>query len=571
MNNDVTLQETHPELMQRLPAMHTALVNHVTAQVHNPSLRHTVRYTLYLLGTLHEQGEVCLILRSFANTRALQRFGVSFYFPAVEVWHQQLVDSGIFAQDVPEYTQANTPLVLLVRGALYLTKHAQWFYTLFDWLHMQSERMELLDQTLPLKAHAQLDTDLQERAVYQAFHLPLSLIIGGPGTGKTTTMARLVTRLRQHHGDDYRLLCAAPTGKAANRLHSGLALAGCDTALTGPVMTLHRLLQWSNTSRYFKVNAQQPLQADCVIIDEASMIDLGLFVSLIRALPIECKLVLVGDPNQLPSVYAGHVLAWLVSARENPRFNISHAVVELTVNYRFSSESGIYQAAQACLQGNSQAFMKACEQSDMAFHSWQFANDIAACVDKSTTYFKQLTVAHTAQEALNTLSEHQWLCATKHDNRGSHAWNTLLYQSVHKQQSPPQLAYIHHGTPIIVTKNDYTLGVFNGDIGLVWREHQKTFVVFAQQGRENKRILAQCLTHWALAYAITVHKSQGSECDHAVIILPDAHSPLANKQLLYTAITRAKKRCTIIGDRATIDYALQTKTQAFSVEERFFR
>ncbi|MGM7449294.1 exodeoxyribonuclease V subunit alpha [Idiomarina sp. ST20R2A10] len=516
--------------------------------------------------------------------------------------------------------KGNQPLVLS-GGKLYLRRY--WQYEAFienDLQARMSDRPvtndDLLKSTLA-KLFAQAggektdEINWQRVACGNTVRNRFSVITGGPGTGKTYTVVRLLTAL-QHQTlflglPPLRVSLAAPTGKAAARLtesiESELAklrgdakLATLKDALDSikpEGKTLHRLLGVKPNSRAFKHNADNPLRTDVVIVDEASMIDIEMMTALLKATPKNARLVLIGDKDQLASVEAGAVLGnlcegadqghyhtetaqWLQQVADTPAFpsdliddsgeqRLQH-VVKFRKSYRFKGPiadlaNAINRQDNVATKQELEKAKNAAEDYPVSLYEVSSLDDPAfeALVRGSLTlHVRNNADAATdannindiAVEALQNLSNFQILTALREGPWGVKAVNQKVGDILGVNANT-----WYEGRPVMVTKNDYGLKLNNGDIGLTFKdpEHGHLRVAFPDQNQsENKGVrwvLPSRLTHIETVYAMTVHKSQGSEFKHTVMVLPDHDSPVLSKELLYTGITRAKERLSLVGSK----------------------
>lgn len=525
--------------------------------------------------------------------------------------------------------KGNQPLVLS-GNKLYLRRY--WQYEAFienDLGARMSDRPvtndDLLKSTLA-KLFDKPDDDKTEEINWQRVACAntvrnrFSVITGGPGTGKTYTVVRLLTAL-QHQTlflglPPLRVSLAAPTGKAAarltesieselNRLRGDAKLTTLKDALDSikpEGKTLHRLLGVKPNSRAFKHHADNPLRTDVVIVDEASMIDIEMMTALLKATPKNARLVLIGDKDQLASVEAGAVLGnlcegadeghyhkdtaqWLQHVAgtpvlpaelidDNGKQRLQH-VVKFRKSYRFHGP--IADLANAINQQDSAATKQELEKAktadedypvslyevssldDPAFEalikrnltSGSLTLHVRNNADTNSNVTKTTNaedINKLAQEALQNLSNFQILTALREGPWGVKAVNQKVGDILGVNANT-----WYEGRPVMVTKNDYGLKLNNGDIGLTFKdpEHGHLRVAFPDQNQSENNgvrwVLPSRLTHIETVYAMTVHKSQGSEFKHTAMVLPDHDSPVLSKELLYTGITRAKKRLSLVG------------------------
>lgn len=382
--------------------------------------------------------------------------------------------------------------------------------------------------------------ELQRQAIFEAFDSGILILTGGPGTGKTTTLNAII---KLFEGRDLDIELAAPTGRAAKRM----------TELTGrEAKTIHRLLEveWGDDEKkQFSRNEKNPLECDVLIVDEASMIDTLLFESLLKALRMSCRIILVGDSDQLPSIGAGNVLGDILASDVFP-------AIRLKKIFRQSNQSTIVTNAHAVINGEQADFSS--KDSDCFFLRRNDRYQVLETVLQLVT--ERLPKAY----GINPLVDAQVLCPSRKLDTGTLNLNNLLQESFnpHKKHQP-QLAfkgvYIRIGDKVMQTKNNYDLqylkdngeygnGIFNGDVGYVTDIDIRGGIVKVRYDDRVVTYFSEDLSQLELAYAITVHKSQGSEYDYVIIPLFDVPSKLKYRNLLYTAITRAKKMLIVVGD-----------------------
>ncbi|MBR2044279.1 MAG: ATP-dependent RecD-like DNA helicase [Clostridia bacterium] len=381
---------------------------------------------------------------------------------------------------------------------------------------------------------------MQRNAVKSAFSNSVTVITGGPGTGKTTTL-RFMIEMFRHRDMDIEL--AAPTGRAAKRMTE---LTGCEAK------TLHRLLEveWSDEEQsQFARNERNPLDCDVLIVDEVSMIDALLFESLLRALRINSKLILVGDIDQLPSVSAGNVLGDIIGS---DKFNL----VTLSKVFRQAQESAIIRTAHTVISG---------QAPDLTVRDSDFFFMYRSNTDDAINTVAELCLTRLpAAYGFNPLTDIQVLCPSRKLPLGTLNLNNVLQAQLNpKGKKDPEIFfkgfYLREKDKVMQIKNNYELvwkkddgeqgtGVFNGDVGFVERINMREGSITVRFDDKNVTYYIEDLSQLELAYAVTVHKSQGSEYDCVILPIFDVPSKLKYRNLLYTAVTRAKKLLIIVGN-----------------------
>ncbi|MGB1381235.1 MAG: exodeoxyribonuclease V subunit alpha [Ilumatobacteraceae bacterium] len=404
--------------------------------------------------------------------------------------------------------------------------------------------------------------DGQREAVRVCLASRLGVLVGGPGTGKTRTVATILAALLRGDGATPRIALAAPTGKAAARMGESIAgaaalLDGADPELADSMRrikpsTVHRLLGVRTGSAAFRHNASDPLHHDVVIIDEASMMSLPLTASLLDALGDSTRVILVGDPDQLASVEAGSVLADLVAA-VGPT---STCVAELTANHRFGDGSAIAELASAVRAGDSEAARRALEGDEAVSLSSTSGRSI---IEPVASAMRQAALTGDATAAAKHLDSVRVLCAHRRGPAGVARWNAMVESWLGDVRPFSDYA----GRPVMVTENDASRRLFNGDIGVVV-DRDGALEVVLPDGDGVRAVPRVHLGRVETVHALTIHKSQGSEFDRVVVVLPSADSLLATRELLYTAITRARSSVTLIGSLDTVLAALARPTRRAS-------
>ncbi len=470
----------------------------------------------------------------------------------------------------------NAPLVLS-DGRLYLRRY--WSYELMvaERLAAMARSESAVADAVPLE-HLQLNEG-QSRAVRRALSSHFVVVSGGPGTGKTYTAARILCLLAD--SDPVRppiIRMAAPTGKAADRLNESvkdaLEVLGRTVDLED-ACTIERLLGYVRHSPYFRHDRANPLLADVVLIDEASMVDLPKMAKLLDALAPECRLILLGDMHQLASVAPGSVLGDICASAA-----LKESVVELTESRRFEPGGPIARLSAAINDAESEndadaAWEMMCEldAGDMikvrevpeAFVGKDGIADselAAAVIDG----YRDFTVATTPEAAFEALDSFRVLCATRRGPHGVEAVNRLIEDILSGKALPREVRgeaasdwrrlrisgefYDHR--VIMITHNDYSMGLFNGDVGIVMSDDSSAkggglaaFFRGKTGERVCRRVPCRLLPRHETAFAVTVHKSQGSEYENILVILPNRESPVVTKELLYTAITRTRRNVDI--------------------------
>jgi exodeoxyribonuclease V alpha subunit len=622
---------------------------------------------IILLSQSLTRGEVCLELNK------LQPLGLinteleldNFLRKFVTVKFIDAEEFNLKTSEKPYDMVINYPLVSM-QGRLYFSRY--WFYQHQVYYFIQSR----LRQDLPIKQLDDLAKNLQQLfpeqadkeqtdeklvnwqmvAAANACLNRFSVITGGPGTGKTTTVTRLLAALISQQ-EGLRIALAAPTGKAAARLVESILAAKSKLTKTFPLaekipvtsFTLHRLLGWRPEG--FSYNHKKTLPYDLVIVDEASMVDLPMMAQLMEALADDTRLILLGDKDQLASVEAGSVLGDLcdngVVVNDYPAHGLeknraqaleqlcalpqgqlgqyleenapvmANSLSQLRVSYRFTSDSGIGRLAGTVNSGRSDLLADVFSRFD-DIQSWaqllppysdfslypQFSDAFAAAeaawqeqvIAGYGQYLNGIKQGKSPAEVLQCFNKFQLLCALRQGSCGLTALNervVALLQShglLNKESAALGVQHFssqsladnnrwYPGRPVMITRNDYELNLFNGDIGIAMevetgnadkKELRVCFIASDTEAQQVqvRQLLPTRLPQHETAFAMTVHKSQGSEFDDVALVLPENYSPVISRELIYTAITRAKKTFSLYAKQEVLQRGIQSRVERAS-------
>lgn len=418
--------------------------------------------------------------------------------------------------------------------------------------------------------------DLQRRAAQTALAQRFCIVTGGPGTGKTATVAKILALWIEGALDAGReaprVLLLAPTGKAAARLGEAIRRAkaqlDCSDAVRAAIPeqagTLHRALGIDPRRARVRYDRERPLAVDAVVVDEASMVDLALMDRLFDALPEECRCLLLGDKDQLASVEAGAVLGDLCAAAADPRSSagFASAVVELRRSYRYAEDSGIRLLADAVNRADADEALRILRDPglpDVRLEAPASGAPIPrGVIDRALEAFACLRSAGSPAEKLGTLDSFRVLCAHQHGLDGALAVNHAVESALRRRGELRGDPVHYAGRPILVTRNDPGAGLFNGDAGVIELGAAGWRALFpAAEGGVRALAAARLPAHESV-HAMSVHKSQGSEFDRVAILLPAQPSPVSTRELLYTAITRARREVVIHASEAVLRQTIAT-------------
>jgi len=509
-------------------------------------------------------------------------------WPDPAEWIGDLIDSPIVATPDTFLDEPLRPLVL-DHGRLYLqryfcheTRVAEELLRRSRATRLDISSAEMLDELFDPGVSGD---NPQRRAAELALGGGLTIITGGPGTGKTWTITKILigaTKLAAGNNSTIAIAMAAPTGKAAARINESV-IASLHEMPSPPVATtIHALLGWAPGGA-FRHDHTNPLPHDLVIIDETSMISLSLMASLLNAIRPDASVVLVGDPDQLTSVEVGTVLSDIVApSGESP---LNARIVKLTRPHRFGADSAIASLASAVRSGNLESATELLVErsptirpsdGDQPSLEW-IRPDETARIDRlmgevieSSISMARAALRGDAQGALSAAAHTKVLAATRMNQFGVHHWSDMIESAVvSRVPGVDNSSRWFVGRPVMVTANDRVNRVANGDTGVVVDHGDGPAVAFPGGGGPDSPDHVRFLPTSRLAeveswWAMTIHKSQGSEFRHVVVSLPPSGSPILTRELLYTAITRAQERITIIADEQVLREAISRKVSRAS-------
>jgi exodeoxyribonuclease V alpha subunit len=519
------------------------------------------------------EGSVCIDLASLAEKPMFESSVIAgaeiSAAPAAAAWRAHLLASDSVGQP-----GQRTPMTLEDQR-LYLNRF--WYYE-----HEVAAGLNALlarDETSADGIFGELFGDAddidgdQTQAVLNAAGKPFCVISGGPGSGKTSTVVRILAVLLARD-PGCRVALAAPTGKAAARMQDSIQQRvdqlDIDDAVRRNIrpeaQTLHRLLGYRG--QMFNHDADNPLAVDCLVVDEASMVDLKLMYHLLQALPPGARLILLGDRDQLASVAAGNVLGDITGHGHDldaVTAPAARAVSLLRGNFRFAADSLIGQLADRVNRGWADEAIALLSGGRQGLKWWrEEAERIeAAAMDWICDAYLPIFASESAAAALEVYESCRVLCAVNRGPLGVEATVRRISESLLSRAGLPP-AELYHGLPIMITRNHYGLGLYNGDSGILWRDDSGLRACFRGDG-EIRSISLNRLPAWTPAWASTVHKSQGSEFDSVLLILPaDADSEILSRELLYTAVTRARRQFLLQCSRPVLSATISRLTRRHS-------
>lgn len=525
--------------------------------------------------------------------------------------------AGQWPESIPESPVIGDPenqqyMMIHDRGYLYLHRYWQFEQQLARILIRRASQsfrpfdekaaLQWINRLLPEKSEL---IPWQKVALRTALQSQLLVLSGGPGTGKTYTIVRLMALHQLLQDQQLHIALAAPTGKAAARINESIAESREQLTdivpdevlqkLPAEAQTIHRLLGTKRFSPDFRHNAEHPLPHDVIIVDEASMVDIALMTRLAEAVKEDAQLILIGDKDQLASVEAGSVLGDICSPPrlqsdqsadhvnqysaafattlaqseladvpsvddENEAPALLDCMVQLTESRRFASSPEIGKLAQAINSGD------AGQAEDLLQDGNSVGLRDARSLRELEPLIEQWPFPGTGKSADQSAHLfHQWqqfqvLCAHRRGRGGTGMVNRYMDNRMRSRLGYSERAEWYPGRPVMITQNNYELKLFNGDIGIAVEDNDGQlricFEARGDAGQPHRFIAPAQLRNYESAWALTVHKSQGSEFDNVLLILPDQVSPILTRELVYTALTRAKEKFTIWGKPEILKHAI---------------
>lgn len=571
----------------------------------------TLQPYAYLVSKKLSEGHICLQLDAIEEERAsLPQSYRSLVSP------EQLMSEGMISTD-----SSDKQPFMLHNNMLYMQRYFQYETMILDRIlsFIQNEEEQHEKRMQALSDHAaQIRTifdsatsntmearpNWQLAAAVTAVLNDFTIITGGPGTGKTTTVANILSILFAIN-PEMRVALAAPTGKAAARMAESLKKTmSANTEMRERFQglnpsTIHRLLGYIPDSPHFRHNRQNPLNYDLIIVDEASMIDVAMFAKLLDAIGPKTRLILLGDKDQLASVEAGSLFGDLCQAQgilnqftrqraeiinslcglpsklsdhhisEPTGHPLFQHIVELRHSHRFSDSKGIGKFSKAII-GNDQG----------AIGGFLSVPDEQVSIDTSSSAeFQTFVEGYEAfinepdiRQALHKLNNLRVLCAVREGEQGVYATNRRIEGILQRKKLIRPDTEFYENRPVIITGNNYSLGLYNGDIGIIRRDADGRLKAWFENSEgELRDVLPGYLSQAETVFAMTIHKSQGSEFNEVLVLLPSTESmALLTGELLYTAVTRARQKVLVQGSEGIIRHSAATRVKrASGIAHRF--
>jgi exodeoxyribonuclease V alpha subunit len=577
-----------------------------------PNIHENVLLAGCFVSAAYRQGDVCILLDDIKEQAAIDELDelaeLSLHIPDLKDWLKQLEESNVVGEPCDF-----RPLILDEAHRLYfhkLWRHEQILArSIWEKVDQEPPPLDIPLSKAGLQHLFNSETEIidwQKVAVAVSASQLFTVISGGPGTGKTSTVMRLLILLLEQGrklGSIPAIALAAPTGKAAIRLQESienipddlLADEEIKAHIPTETVTLHHLLGASRHTTKFRYHEENPLPYDCVIVDEASMVDQTLMTRLMQALRDKTRLVLLGDKDQLASVEAGSVFGDICGEITDNRYaesmvtyleklginlpakhvsengdgaELANHINLLKKSYRFPAESGIGRLVKAINAGdpdeawellNDDQFS---EISFIPFENYQMFLETMS--DKIINQYSKVRSAQSPDQMLDLYGEFKILGAHRTGPWGVETINQGLEQKLRKHNLVLTSQNWYEGRPIIINTNDYSVGLSNGDIGVCVKGDNDAQTVYFGKGNENMLLPLSRLPAHSTAFALTVHKSQGSEFDEILLVLPDESSKLLHRELVYTAVSRAREKITVVGSKQALQKAVAHRVEHYS-------
>jgi len=568
--------------------------------------------TVMMLSSRLNSGDVCLSLNDIAG-RPLSYF---FGDDGDGVYNEIIIPE---KPDILRSLENNKavgkegdylPLILDAEDKLYFQKYYSFENSLAEYIKelagskMFAADMFSVKDTFSLLFPAAADgTDWQSAAAYSALSGGLTIISGGPGTGKTSTVVKILALIAESgikSGREILISLAAPTGKAAARLREAVNTAVSDLPVSEDVkkiipsetFTVHRLLGSIKDSHEFRHNRENPLIHDVVVVDECSMGDMALMCRLVQAVKPGAQLILLGDKDQLSSVEGGAVFGDICGGIEgvytksfidngsklfginipeaasegNKTTVMNNALVVLKKSYRFSGRSGIGMLADLIKKGDAQGALDILNDEsypDVRFSKGNSRKEIGKVYSDAASSVISGMKCSVEDKISSLIGSFSILTATRKGELGAEGMNSMAEGILFHLGIIDPVEKFYHGRPVMISRNDYSLSLFNGDIGIT-SNRGTAEVVFPGPDGETRTVHPSRLPEHETAFAMTIHKSQGSEFDNVLVVMPDKWNMVMTRELLYTAVTRARKGVVIAAGGDIVKEMILTPTRRMS-------
>jgi len=497
------------------------------------------------------------------------------------------IDSAVNMSRVKELIKLNIIAKAPATSAPFVLEGERLFLKVFyddekeisEFIKSRSVRSKPSDKLLLLLDKYFNEDSMQKAAALLASVSDFCVITGGPGTGKTTTVFNILAIQQELSDTPLKIAIAAPTGKAAARLSEsiklkkeGTALSEVTTQIPDKASTLHRLLNIN--SRKSKYSTDNRIDYDVIVVDEASMVDVQMMATLLRSIKDGCKLILLGDKDQLDSVQPGAVLGDIceispveIFSEQTAKYiqlasgeeivdsgdKLSDLTIELDKSHRYDDTKGIGLLAKSCRMGDADSVINILKNDPTnTVELIELKDDFESIVSKLTLdHYKDYTSAGSYGEIIKRFDRTRILSALKKQTGGVEQINEIAYKTLLNSGLRDNTKAFFDGMPLMITENDYTMNLFNGETGIVLKKDDAMRGIFASD-KGIRDISTSRIPAHTPAFAMTVHKSQGSEFDHVVFVLPDIDSQIMKRELFYTAVTRAKSKLTVISSERAI-------------------
>ncbi len=565
-----------------------------------------------MLSSRLNSGDVCISLDDIAGKPLSYFFGDdgTGTYDGIVIPSKDQLAAALNKSSAVGNSDSYLPLILDTQGRLYFQKYHSFENSLADSIkklagdkkqHVDISNVK--DSFLRLFGTKPGVTDWQSIAAYSALSGGITVITGGPGTGKTSTVVKILALIAENsvkNGREVLISMAAPTGKAAARLREAVTAAldvlpvsdNVKRMIPSETFTVHRLLGPIRDSREFRHNSRNPLVHDVVVVDECSMCDMALMCRLVSAVKPGAQLILLGDRDQLSSVEGGAVFAdlcgytgsfysknFITKAKEIFGLDIpadggeregaallNDALVVLKKSYRFSGQSGIGILSEMIKKGDAHGAIEIL--NDGAYPDVYFAcgNSARVVGEEYREHASGILsgIGTSAEDRIRLLiNSLVILTATRSGIYGAERMNSVAEGVLYNIGVIDPAEKFYRGRPVMISRNDYSLSLFNGDIGITSSDGAAK-VVFPATDGEERIVHPSRLPEHETAFSMTIHKSQGSEFDRVLIVLPDRWNMVMTRELLYTAVTRAKNGIVISASEDIVREMISTPTKRMS-------